>query len=183
MVQAEQVDGKLIVIGQGQHVADKHLHADRDITYPDKAFEIGVAIDRFGHHAGRVGKVDYPRLRADLLHVFDDVEYHRNGTQPFKQATGTVGLLAQIAVAQRDTLIQLARLKLANTQLGGDEIGIFQRLATIEGFMHGHRHARFFNHALAQVKNNIELLLAFGHVHQPQFADRQFMITLEEPFQ
>ena len=167
VVQAEQIDGEIVVVGQRQHVADEHLHADRNITDADKALEVRMTIDRLGHHTGRVGEVNDPRVRADLLHVFDDVENHRDGAQAFKQAARAVGLLPQIPVAQGNTLVQLTRLQLADAQLGGDEIRIFQRQTTIEGFMHGQRHARFFHHALAQVENNIQLLLTFLNVYQP----------------
>ena len=86
-------------------------------------------------------------------------------------------------MAQRDTLVLLARLKLANAQLGGDEIGAFQRRAAIQGLVDFHRNAGFFHHALAQRVDNIELFLPFSDIHQPQFANWQFMITLQESFQ
>ena len=167
VVQAEQVDGEIVAVVQRQHVADKHLHTNRNITDADKAFETGMTIDRLGHHPGRVGEVNHPRVRADLLHVFDDIENDRDGTQAFEQAARAVGLLPEIAVAQRDTLVQLARLQLADAQLGSHEISIFQRQTAVEGFMHGQRHAGFLHHALAQVENKIQLFLTFLNVHQP----------------
>lgn len=105
MVQTKQVDIQLIARAQLQHVGDEHLHADRNVAHPDKAFEIGVAIDRLGDHARRVGKVDDPCVGANFLHIFHDVENHRDGAQSFKQPARPVGLLAQVAVTQRDALI------------------------------------------------------------------------------
>lgn len=105
MVQTEQVNAQLIARAELQHVGDEHLHADGNVAHADKAFETGVAIDRLGDHARRVGEVNDPCVRADLLHIFHDVENHRDGAQPFKQPARPVGLLAKIAVAQRDALI------------------------------------------------------------------------------
>ena len=96
-----------------------------------------MPIDRLGHHTGRIGEVNHPRVRADLLHVFDDVENDRDGTQTFKQAARAIGLLPQITVAQGNTLVQLARFQLAHAQLGSNEIRIFQRQTAIECFVYG----------------------------------------------
>ena len=137
VIQAEQVNGQIIVLGQFQYIADEHLHANRNIADADKAFETGMAIDCLGDHPGRVGKVNHPGVRADLLHVFNDVKNDRNSTQAFKQATCPVGFLAQITVAQRNALVQLTRLQLADAQLRGHEVSIFQCQATIQRFMHG----------------------------------------------
>ena len=167
MVQTEQIDREIVIIGQFQHVTDKHFHANWNITDANKALETGMTINRFGHHPCRVSEVNHPRVWTDFLHVFNDVENNRNGTQAFEQATGTVSFLTEITVAQRNTLVQFTRFQLANAQLGGYEICIFQRQSTIQRFMHGQRYARFLNHALAQVENNIQLLLTFLHVHQP----------------
>ena len=183
MIQTEQVDIQLIARAELQHVGDEHLHADRNVAHADKAFEIGVAIDRLGDHARRVGEVDDPRVRANLLHIFYDIENHRDGAQPFKQPTRPVGLLAQVAVAQRNTLIFFTRLQLAHAQLGGDKIRALQRRTAIQRFIDLHRHAGFFHHPLAQRVDNIELLLALFHIHQPQFSDRQFMVTFQKAFQ
>ncbi len=95
VVQTKQVDIQLIARAQLQHVGDEHLHADRNVAHPDKAFEIGVAIDRLGDHARRVGKVDDPCVGANFLHIFHDVENHRDGAQSFKQPARPVGLLAR----------------------------------------------------------------------------------------
>ena len=96
-----------------------------------------MAIDRLGDHPGRVGKVNHPCVRADLLHIFDDVENDRDGAQTFKQAARAVGFLSQIAVAQRNAFVQFTRFELAHAQLSGNEVSVLQRQATIEGFMHG----------------------------------------------
>ena len=183
MVQTKQVDIQLIARAELQHVGDEHLHADGNVAHPDKAFETGVTIDRLGDHARRVGEVDDPRVRADLLHIFHDVENHRDGAQPLKQPARPVGLLAKITVAQRDALIFFPRLQLAHAQLGSDEIRALQRLAAVQRFINLHRHAGFFHHPLAQRMDNIELLLALFHIHQPQLCHRQFMITFQETFQ
>ena len=183
MVQTKQVDIQLIARAQLQHVGDEHLHADRNVAHADKAFEIGVAIDRLGDHARRVGKVDDPCVGANFLHIFHDVENHRDGAQSFKQPARPVGLLAQVAVTQRDALIFFTRLQLAHAQLGGDEICALQRCAAIQRFIDFHRHAGFFHHPLAQRVDNIELLLSLFDVYQPQFAYRQFMITFQKSFQ
>lgn len=74
MIQTEQVDIQLIARAELQHVGDEHLHADRNVAHADKAFETGVAIDRLGDHARRVGEVDDPRVRANLLHIFYDIK-------------------------------------------------------------------------------------------------------------
>ena len=74
MVQTKQVDIQLIARAQLQHVGNEHLHADRNVAHADKAFEIGVAIDRLGDHARRVGEVDDPCVGANFLHIFHDVE-------------------------------------------------------------------------------------------------------------
>ena len=168
---------------QLQHIGDKHFHADRNITHADKALKVGVAIHRLGNHPRRVGKVDDPGIRADLLYILHDIKNHRNGTQTFKQTAGAVSLLTEIAVTERNTFIFFTRLQLANPQLRGDEMSPFQRGAAIQRFVDFHRHARFFHHTLAQRMDNIEFLLPFFYINQPQFCYRQFVITFDKPLQ
>ena len=99
MVETEQIDIQLIARTQLQHIGNKHLHTDWNVAHADKAFEIGMAVYRLGDHTRRVGKVNDPRIGANFLHIFDDIENHRDGTQTFKQTARTVGFLAKIAMA------------------------------------------------------------------------------------
>ena len=183
MVQAEQVDGEVVFLGQAQHVGEEHLHADWNVAHADKAFEVSVAINRFCHHPGRVSEVDNPRVRADFLNIFNDVENHRNGAQTFKQAARAVSFLTQVTVAQRNTFVFFTGFQLAYAQLGGDKVGVFQRFTAVQRLIDFHRHAGFFHHALAQCVDNIQLLLAAFDVNQPQFRYRQLMIAFKKTFQ
>src|SRR5471030_2343431 len=109
VVQTKEVDGQIVLRGQFQDILNEHFHADRDVTDADEFFELGVAEYRLSDHTGRVGEVDHPRVRTDFFDIFNDVKNDRNGTQAFKQATYPVGFLPQIAVAQRNTFIELTR--------------------------------------------------------------------------
>ena len=86
-------------------------------------------------------------------------------------------------MAQRDTFIFLTGFELTNAQLRSHKVGTFERFAAIQRLIDLHRYAGFFHHALAKGMNDIQLLLAIFNVNQPQFADRQFVITLEKTFQ
>ena len=79
MIEAKQVHREVIPLGELEGIAHKHLHADRNVAHPDKAAEVGMTAHRFGHHAGRIGEVNQPGIRAKLFDVVDDVEDDRNG--------------------------------------------------------------------------------------------------------
>ncbi|MPN11194.1 hypothetical protein SDC9_158495 [bioreactor metagenome] len=108
-----------------------------------------MAINRLSHHPGWVSEVDHPRIRAQFFHIFNNIKDNRNGTQAFEQPASAVGFLPQIPVAQRNAFILFTGLQLPYTQLGGNEISIFQCFTAIQRFKQLHRYAGFIDHALA----------------------------------
>ena len=83
-------------------------------------------------------------------------------------------------MAQGDALILLPRLQLADSKLGGDEVGAHQCFAAIQGFVQGHGDACLADHPLAEIEDDVQFLFASGNIHQPQLADGQLGIALDE---
>ena len=79
-----------------------------------------------------------------------------------------------------DALVFDARVEQAHAELRGHEVGTGKRLAAVEREVHLHGQARRLDHALRQAADDLELLLALGNVDEPQLADGQLVVALDE---
>ncbi|CDN41725.1 hypothetical protein BN871_AJ_00770 [Paenibacillus sp. P22] len=96
--------------------------ADRSVAQSDAA-DRGMLVDGLGHHAGRVGEVEQPRLRRQLFDIPANIQQHRNRAQRLHHASGAGRLLTDDSVFERNRLILAARLQHAYPHLRAYEVG------------------------------------------------------------
>ncbi|CDN41254.1 hypothetical protein BN871_AD_00090 [Paenibacillus sp. P22] len=166
-------------VGQLHRSADALEHIVGNVAEAEH-LHLRMGEDGFGQDAGRVGEVDQPGIRAQLLHAPGDVEHDRNRAHRLEEAADAARFLADHAVLQRYALIQHAGRQLADADLAEHEVRSAQRFVQIRSKHDAAIHAGRFDHAAAESPDDAELPLV--DVHQRELAERQSFLALDDAF-
>ncbi len=71
----------------------------RHIAKTDALLPAALSDDSLCDHAAGIGKVDQPCIRAQFLHILDNLGNHRCCAQQLEHTAGTIGLLTDHAMA------------------------------------------------------------------------------------
>ena len=106
--------------------------ADRGVTDADHALSKDP-LHRLGDHPGGVGEVDDPRPRAYGCYPRSDVDRHRHGAQPVRDAARAGRLLTEQAQVEGDAFVRGAALEATDPDRGEHERGIAKRVVQVGG--------------------------------------------------
>ena len=154
--------------------------SQRHIAQSDAFLPAAVLDNGLRDHSRRVGKVDQPGIRTQLLHILDNAKDHRDGAERLEHASRPVGLLSQHPVGQRDPLILDPGVQKAYPELSGNEIGARQRLSPVKSQIDLHIIGGSVPHALSHLAHDLQLLLPLLDVNQPDLPDGKLLIPLNK---
>ena len=158
-------DGLNLRVFVADGLAGRRAHVDRHVAQAHHPHG-RMAQQRLGNHAGRIGKVNQPRVRTARRHASGDVHHHRDGAQALEETADARGFLSDESERGRNALVQMARGQLAYANLRHDERRLVQRVVQIHGQPHPELFVHVRRHALRQRADNAQFPLVNVHEHQ-----------------
>ena len=176
MVQAEIIEIYVIVFPA--HVLFR-THKGRNGTVAQAHHgNIRIPSHSLRDNSGWIGKIDQLGARSVFFHHFSDFQDHRDGTQRFGEAAGAGGFLADIAVAQADSLVLGSGGQQTHTELSYDIIRAFYRGLQVIGHYHFRRIVIMLAHSLDQAAYNFQPV--HTDIHQGKFLYLHFVLTVKK---
>ena len=159
-----------------------HQCSDRNVAETDSLLPAAPFDRCFRNHSGRVCEVDQPGIRAELFHVFNDAQDHRDRSECFEHTACSVCFLAEHAVGQRDPLILDSCIQQTDTELCCNKVCAGKCFSSVECQMNFNAVRCRIPHTLCHCADDLKLFSSVFNVAKPDLSDRNLIISLDKAF-